>query len=151
MTAAPHAARSFVIAASVAIKWVVQEAESAEAMALRRPGTEFLAPDLLAIECANILWKKARLGELTAEEAQLACAILGRADITLAPTRLLMERALGLALRLDHPAYDCAYLALAAERRLPLVTADRRLLRRVAAARAEGDDADWPEIHGLTP
>ncbi len=31
---------------------------------------------------------------------------------------------------LDHPAYDCFYLALAEARDAPMVTADRRLLNR---------------------
>jgi predicted nucleic acid-binding protein len=33
---------------------------------------------------------------------------------------------------LRHPAYECFYLALAEERRAKLVTADRRLLGRLA-------------------
>ena len=43
----------------------------------------------------------------------------------------LSEPALALAIELGHPAYDCAYLALALQRRSRLVTADRRLLARV--------------------
>ena len=41
--------------------------------------------------------------------------------------------ALRLALLLDHPIYDCLYLALALQTHPPLVTADRRF---VAAHRA---------------
>jgi len=66
-----------VVDASIAIKWVVAEDGSDVAVGLRRPTTAFLAPDLLTIECANILWKKARRAELTPEEAKL-----GFADLT---------------------------------------------------------------------
>lgn len=120
-----------VIDASVAIKWVVGEAGSEEASRLiGRPG--LLAPDLLIPECANILWKKVRRGELSSEEADLAAALLQRAAVELVGTRALMAEALRLAVRLDHPAYDCVYLALARARGVPLATADDRLRRAVA-------------------
>jgi predicted nucleic acid-binding protein len=44
----------------------------------------------------------------------------------------LAPRALEIALALGHPVYHCFYLALAEEAEAPLVTADRRLVRRVA-------------------
>lgn len=47
----------------------------------------------------------------------------------------LMVRALDLSLKLDHPAYDCFYLALAETRASDLVTADGAFLRKVAEAR----------------
>jgi predicted nucleic acid-binding protein len=114
-----------VIDASVAIKWVVDEPGTTEALALRR--YRLFAPELLIAECANILWKKARRDELTLEEALLAAKLLQRADIELSPMRSLLEPATRLAIALDHPAYDCAYLALAESLSCDLVTADRRL------------------------
>lgn len=116
--------------ASVAVKWVVDEDGSDAAWRLRE-GHTLLAPELLAIECTNILWKKARLGELTAEEASLACSVLAAAPIELRPMRFLTEGALSLGLQLGHPAYDCIYLVLALEERIPFATADRRLVQRV--------------------
>ncbi|MCK6369926.1 MAG: hypothetical protein L6Q83_01160, partial [Gammaproteobacteria bacterium] len=84
----------------------------AEALALRGRA-RLIAPDLLVAECANILWKKVRRRELTRDEALLAGRLLQGADIELVPMRPLLAAALRLALELDHPAYDCAYLALA--------------------------------------
>jgi predicted nucleic acid-binding protein len=40
-----------------------------------------------------------------------------------------------LAIDLDHPAYDCLYLALAIARDCPFVTADERFLRKLGQAR----------------
>jgi predicted nucleic acid-binding protein len=121
-----------VIDASVAIKWVIEEPGTQQALALRRH--RLFAPDLLAAECANILWKKARRNELTSREALLAARLLERADIELAPMRALLEPATSLAIALDHPAYDCAYLALAESLSCDLVTADCRFSMRTLPA-----------------
>jgi predicted nucleic acid-binding protein len=52
-----------VVDASVEIKWVIAERGTAEALSLRRRNRLF-APELLVAECANVLWRKARLKEL---------------------------------------------------------------------------------------
>ncbi|MGO8842841.1 MAG: type II toxin-antitoxin system VapC family toxin [Methyloceanibacter sp.] len=69
------------------------------------------------------------------EEALLAARLLQSAEIELTPTRSFMEPATRIAIELDHPAYDCIYLALAAERDCPFVTADERLLRKLDEGR----------------
>jgi predicted nucleic acid-binding protein len=119
-----------VIDASVAIKWVSVEEGTLEAVALRRHAVA--APEMLIAECANILWKKVRRSELTAEEAGFAARLLTEAEIELMPMRRHFERAVAIAIELDHPAYDCLYLALAEAERVPFVTADDRLLRKLS-------------------
>lgn len=59
--------RTIVVDASVAIKWVVEEEGSDAAAALA--DQDLTAPSLLMVECANVLWVKARRGELTSSEA----------------------------------------------------------------------------------
>lgn len=119
-----------VIDASIGVKWVVEEPGTPQALALRHRARLF-APDLWAAECANVLWKKVARGELTQPEALAAAQLLQAAEVELLPTRALLAPSLRLALRLGHPAYDCLYLALAIQRRCPLVTADRRFAARV--------------------
>lgn len=119
----------FVIDASIAIKWVVQEQGTEEALKLRRH--HLLAPDLLIAECANILWKKSARGELTAKEAEAAASLLARTDIDITAMRPLLSAATRLAISLDHPAYDCFYLALAQANDVQFVTADARFLSKV--------------------
>jgi predicted nucleic acid-binding protein len=126
----------YVVDASVLVKTVVNETGTPEALDLLRDHA-ILAPDLVLHECANVLWKKVRLGEFTGEEAQVAAQILQRADMELVPSRPLIDAVVDLAVRLDHPAYDCAYLALACAEGSPLVTADRHLVTKLADAGPE--------------
>ena len=121
---------TLVIDASIAIKWVVEEDGTADALALRTRA-KLIAPDLLVAECANILWKKVQRAELSRNEALLAARLLERADVELIPMRSHLEAATRLAIALGHPAYDCVYVALAVARGCRLVTADQRLLKAV--------------------
>jgi len=116
-----------VVDASVAVKWVVPENGSDRARSLAQAKLE--APDLLFVECANILWKKVRLGHLTRREAADCLRLLLAMPVALAGSRELLDSALRLSLELDHPVYDCLYLALALQRRFPLVTADEKLAK----------------------
>jgi predicted nucleic acid-binding protein len=126
-----------VVDASVAVKWVVQEVPSDRAGSLAQGRLE--APDLLLVECANILWKKVGLGDLTEHDAVARLDVLLGAPVVLAASHELLESALRLSSNLRHPVYGCLYLALALKRGLPLVTADERLAgiarkeRKVAA------------------
>ncbi len=119
-----------VIDASIALKWVVQEDGTDQALVLRQHA-KLIAPDLLVPECANILWKKVQRKELTRDEALLAARLLQGAEIELLPTRSLLEQAARIAIELDHPAYDCLYLALAMENGCRFVTADERFIRKL--------------------
>lgn len=121
---------AFVIDASIALRWVVEEEGTSEALALRRHA-KLIAPELLAVECANILWKKVERDELSTAEALLAARLLQAADIEFLATRHLLETATQIAIELDHPAYDCLYLALATEHDCRFVTADEQFVRKV--------------------
>ena len=140
-----------IVDASVAVKWVIEEEGSAMARRLSRIPLE--APDLLLVECANILWKKARLGDLTAAEAKERLERLLRAPVRLAASRDLLTPALELSLELRHPVYDCLYLALAQRRGVPLVTADERLVsalsRRRIPSLAVVSLARFPDVASL--
>ena len=73
--------------------------------------------------------------ELSKAEALLAARLLQAAEIELLPTRSLWEAATRLAIELDHPAYDCLYLALAIASDCQFVTADQRFLRKLDQGR----------------
>jgi predicted nucleic acid-binding protein len=123
-----------VIDASVAIKWVITEDGTEAANHLRWAGTAFNAPELLVPETGDILWKKVLRNELTQAEAELACGILRLAKIEIHEMGHHALVALQMALALEHPVYDATYLALAQALRIPMVTADRRLAKKLPAA-----------------
>lgn len=120
--------KAYVIDASIAVKWVVEETGTLQALSLRRQA-RLIAPELLVAECANVLWKKVRRNELSKDEAILAAGLLQHAEIELLPTRSLLPVATSIAIELNHPAYDCAYIALAVANDCSFVTADERFLR----------------------
>jgi predicted nucleic acid-binding protein len=122
---------AYLIDASVAVKMVIAEAGSAEARRLIRH--RLVVPDLLFPECANIIWKAVRRGELEPPQGELACHALLSIPFEIHPSRDLLPAALARAVDLGHPAYDCLYIEAAARLGLPLVTADRRLARLVVS------------------
>jgi predicted nucleic acid-binding protein len=124
---------TWVVDASVAVKWVIPEVLSDEADRLRAGDDEMLAPDVLLVEVANALWKKTASREISPVEADRAFALVNESGIDLRPTAPLLPRAMQVARRLNHPVYDCVYLALAEREHATFITADHRLLRRVSA------------------
>ena len=119
-----------IIDASVAFKLVVEEPDSETAIDwLAR--TELAGPTLIHAEVSNALWKRVRRRELAAGgELEDRLADLARYIRTIDETPQL-PRALALAVELDHPVYDCVYLALAEAYDEELLTADGKFVRRV--------------------
>ena len=124
----------WVVDASIAAKWLVPEPESQAASDLL--DDDLIAPDLLYAEVANVLWKRHRRREMTAGAIQAAARWLAEVPLQVHDGVTLVAGALGLAARLDHPAYDCFYLQLAVRCDCTLITADHRLFERCRRADA---------------
>ena len=90
-----------------------------------------MAPDLLLAECGNVLWKQVRRGDIRPDQALQAAQALAQSDVELRPMRALLSLATELAIQIEHPAYDCFYLALARLEGCDLVTSDERFLRKL--------------------
>lgn len=118
--------------ASVAVKWLLPEPDSPQAETLLSGGNRLVAPDLLLIEVANVLWRKRRAAQVTDADAAAMQEDLPQFFARLHPIGPLMPRALAISFALDHPVYDCVYLALAEREGCPLVTADARFLAKAA-------------------
>lgn len=143
-----------VVDTSVAARWVIGSDDpvlsNETTVALTLLPHRLIAPDLLTAEFANVMWKKVRAQEIDAAQAREAVAIL-RDLIDLIPTAQLADRAMAISLALDHPAYDCFFIATAEMLETVMITADRKLVRRCAAtpfaALVSGlmDRASWAE------
>ena len=74
-----------------------------------------------------MLWKKARRNEVA--DAQPYLEELARLPdaVVLRPSADLVAHAAAIAFEIDHPIYDCLYLACADAEGAPLVTADGKL------------------------
>ena len=109
-----------VVDASIVVKWFVAEQWTDESRRLLAQSIERYAPDLILSETANVIWKKARKKEIQdpnryfAELAHLPDAIVLR------PSQEIVTRASIIALELNHPVYDCLYLACAEAEEYPL-------------------------------
>lgn len=117
-----------VVDSSIAAKWVLPEEDSDRAVRLRDAENDFIAPTLIVAEIGNAIWKRVTWRDMARDEAghalEIALSLLSR----LLPSEQLARSALQLAVELQHPIYDCFYIALAQSERVPLVTADKRLL-----------------------
>ena len=123
----------FVVDASVAVKWLVAEDDADIAEELAIDGHDLHAPRLMASEVANALWRKARTGEIERRAAGILLADVQDMPVRWGADEILSANAARLALALDHPIYDCVYLALAHRIGATVVTADRRFANAVAA------------------
>ncbi len=118
--------------ASVAVKWFVAEDHRKEARTLLGPRIERHAPDLLPVECASAICKKARRGEIRSATPFLDEITKLSRVIRIQPSETLLKEATETALRIDHPVYDCLYITCARRTGSVLVTADRKLSRLVS-------------------
>jgi len=126
---------TLVVDASVATLWVLEQDGTPRALAVRNEDS-LIAPSLIAAEIGSALWKAVRRGHVKRADAATALDAALLAFEALIPLEELRARALELAMELEHPIYDCFYLALAERESAPLVTADAALAAK--AKRAKG-------------
>ena len=124
--------KGYVVDASVAVKWLVTEPWTEEALTVLSAEVARVAPGLLFAEAANALWVKHRRGDLSRRDLAEAIQVLRSAPVSVPlEMRHLAPAAATLAADLEHPVYDCYYLALALHEQFPVLTADSRFHARV--------------------
>jgi predicted nucleic acid-binding protein len=126
-----------VVDASVAIKLVFTEPLSTEAHALfahlaNDPAARFVVPELFYVECANVLGKNVQRSGYPLADAQLSLATLNALALERFTIPSLPADALAIAANHRITVYDACYVATANHTGLSLVTADSKLVRRMA-------------------
>lgn len=124
-----------IIDTSVAVKWFYDEAETPRALRLFEGimdhSIRAVVPDLLFYEFANVLKTK---GKADRSKTEGALAALHELPWTIVePDQHFMSHALQVAEQYSISVYDAAYVALAFEWEMPLITADERLARLIGA------------------
>jgi predicted nucleic acid-binding protein len=125
----------YTVDSSVAIKWFVPEPGSE--FAVRLLTEDLVGPDLLFSEIGNILWKKLEREEISEDEGRaiLAAFSRGRIEIHSSASPQLLDLAFTIAGEARITFSDALYVSLAVLEGPPLVTADRKLVRKLEKSR----------------
>jgi predicted nucleic acid-binding protein len=127
---------TLVVDATVAVKWFVNQPDSAKAKAIADGDDVLLAPDFIVAEVGNALWMHVRVKDISLEDAiEAVTALLPYLLTEIVPSTALSEAALRMATALNHSVYDCLYAVLALERRGTFVTDDRRFAEKLRVSR----------------
>ncbi len=97
-------------------------------------------PDLFYNECANIFWKHVRRLKIQPVHAQRSLRNLTSLILFTVSSTFVVHEALDLALEYDLTAYDATYVTLSQKLGVPFVTADEKLLGKLANSTV---DAYW--------
>lgn len=123
-----------VLDASIAVKCLLDEADSERARPAVAARADWIAPDLIFLEIASVATKSMRRGLIERAQAEAMISRLGRLLTETASAESLAGRAFTLAADHGFSAYDAAYLALAERRGTTVLTADLKLLDRAKTA-----------------
>jgi predicted nucleic acid-binding protein len=123
---------AFVVDASVAAKWYLEESGTDKARLLLDERYTLHAPAFLRVEVDNVFLKWVRRGAMSVEVAELARHSLRNARINWRLDTETLDDAFRWAVTLRRSIYDCMYLSLAAQMGVPMVTADDRLHNAIA-------------------
>jgi len=123
---------AYVLDASVAAKWFVDEEYSANAHKVAGSGDELHVPNFFFLEMDNVICKWLRRGKVSEAEGEAARVSLAGASIEGYSTENLRDSAFSIAVQTGCTVYDCLYVSLAMFLNAPVVTADRRLYESLA-------------------
>jgi predicted nucleic acid-binding protein len=98
--------------------------------ALLESDGDLIAPDLIVAELLNTRWKMARAGG-TAPAVESVLEFL--TNVRVMPSLPYAVTAAQLSIRINHPVYDCLYVAIAQQENMKLLTHDAHLARKLRA------------------
>lgn len=119
---------TYVLDASVAVKWYIPEIDEVAAKSLLAASHDLHVPEMFFPEFGNILWKKVQRGQIDADEAREIAAQVMTVPLIIHRSHPHLEEALDLALSHQRTVYDAYYLALSLDLGCPFITADEKLV-----------------------
>ena len=127
----------YVLDASVALKWVLTEADSPKALSIRddfrNQRHELLAPDIFPVEISHALTRAERRGLIKPPQAIRLLTDVLSTPLPLLPYLYLLPRAVAISSAMRCGVYDCLYVALAEREGCEFLTADDKLLKNLAS------------------
>jgi predicted nucleic acid-binding protein len=121
-----------VVDASVAVKWFVPEPGSAEAEALIAADLARAAPEQIAVEVGQALFRHHRAGRITLDHVRSSVRKLHK-TVNTSPT-WLVDDAVEISAACGCSLYDALYVAAAERWDCHLVTADAKLRNKLAGS-----------------
>ena len=129
---------TYVVDASVAVKWFLPELDAEAALRLRAPYHTLVAPDLLWLEVGSTVCQRIQRKQIPPEAGLQILPELRRLPIQFFSSVDLLDPAMTIALETSTSVYDCLYLALATSLDARMVTADRRFYRALGPSQFAG-------------
>ena len=125
----------YVLDSSVALKWVLNEADSPKALSLRDDFRsnihELCGPNIFPVEVAHALTRAERKGILNPPQAIRLLADVLSTPMPLHAYEPLLARATAISSSMRCGVYDCLYVALAEREACGFITADDKLVKRL--------------------
>src|ERR1019366_3616285 len=125
----------YVLDSCVALKWVLTEADSPKAVAVRADYRnhllELLVPDIFPVEVAHALTRAERKGLIKPPQATRLLADVLSTPMPFHPCQLLLARAVAISSAMRCGVYDCLYVALAEREGCEFITADGKLVKNL--------------------
>ncbi len=121
--------RSYVVDASVSVKWFLPEIHSEAARRLQNPIYNLHVPAFSLLEFTNILCKKVRRKELSKEDSETALETFRALPLQWYPDTDLLPVSFKIAHLTQRNLYDCIYLALAIAIEGQFTTADQKFCK----------------------
>ena len=128
----------YVIDASAVIQHFITDTHTAHVNALfdeLGDTVDLHLPEFGLLECANVIWKRARFHGMPQSTAEILVDNLIALPLTIVLTSGVLGLGLQIGLRHNLAVYDSLYVALAVRDNYPLITAD---IRQENAAKLEG-------------
>lgn len=128
--------KKLVVDASVCLKWVFEEEDSDKARILLKRYKEdkyiLVAPDLWEYEIVNALATAVRRKKINPSKSRLFLKLILKGKPETIPLSTILPKCLENAQKYEISGYDSAYITLAKENKIFLISSDDKLVEKVA-------------------